>query len=297
MSQSICMYCGEIKTGALCECDICGNKPMDIELSCVLTDHYLSDDEIEKISSAIKVIKTQPIDDDTRFLLLSYYLYMKWPKIIDFDANNVDAQVMKTIDYYYENLLSYLPGQTCLSERLENNITDTYWDSAQTEDLQKEEDAWLNEVIPIVFKGVEISKNIIGLKISLGEGAVFQRIKHRIQGVFINHNYLEMKNRGEMLKREVSAYERCIENFCSRVKNGWSQRTINHSAYLRGIYSRMHEMVDFCVVISNYKLGINDIVHNEYKTTLQKFRKSCEAFMRLINVCMRPEQIQKGIHE
>lgn len=56
MTLAVCIYCGEQKFGALNACDSCGKMPAgseDIARSMILTDHYMSAENLEKAQRAV----------------------------------------------------------------------------------------------------------------------------------------------------------------------------------------------------------------------------------------------------
>ena len=57
MTMAVCYKCGEIKFGAFCPCDKCGEKPEtedDLIISLAMTDHQFDMATLEKISETIK---------------------------------------------------------------------------------------------------------------------------------------------------------------------------------------------------------------------------------------------------
>jgi hypothetical protein len=57
MTMAVCTNCGDIKWGALTRCTRCGFEPTeetDVAKAMVLTDHFLSQEELERIGSRLK---------------------------------------------------------------------------------------------------------------------------------------------------------------------------------------------------------------------------------------------------
>ena len=57
MTTAVCIRCGALKFGALVPCPECGFHPQESEdkaKSIVLTNHYLEEEEIQRISGLIK---------------------------------------------------------------------------------------------------------------------------------------------------------------------------------------------------------------------------------------------------
>jgi hypothetical protein len=73
MTQAICVNCGSIKFGAFTECGACGIVPqteIDRAYSLALTDHFLSIDELHRISDAMRAGKRPvlPKEQENQFL-------------------------------------------------------------------------------------------------------------------------------------------------------------------------------------------------------------------------------------
>ncbi len=291
MSNCVCLNCGEIKFGALTECEYCHVGPPDIKISCLLTNHYLGEDELLKIGEAIKIILKTVKDKDIRFLSIAYYLSMKWPKILDFNSNSVEQEAMRIIDKHYSTYLSHLPGQNDLTEKLKSNLPNMYWDKAVNKALQEGDDTWKAAVPFIVEKGLNLSGKIIKTKISIGEGAILQKIKYRIKNFFFRPNYYLIYKELELITKEVEAYDRDVDEFCKVVRNGWSGRTKEQCAYLRGTCSRMKEMIENCKTITMYKGRKGDIVKIDHKIAVQKLNNSYKKYIELVNVVLEPHLI------
>ena len=57
MTIAVCFSCGEVKHGATCACKQCGAKPAtddDLAVSFAMSDHYLSQAELESMGQRIK---------------------------------------------------------------------------------------------------------------------------------------------------------------------------------------------------------------------------------------------------
>ncbi len=56
MTTAVCIHCGSFKFGAFNPCDHCGALPVteeDYALSFALTDHFNSEDELQKVGQQI----------------------------------------------------------------------------------------------------------------------------------------------------------------------------------------------------------------------------------------------------
>lgn len=63
MTMAVCFNCGEIKFGAFCLCDKCGQGPKtedDRIISMAMTDHYFDKAGLEQISESTKKYGSPP---------------------------------------------------------------------------------------------------------------------------------------------------------------------------------------------------------------------------------------------
>ena len=111
MTVALCTNCGEIKFGAWCLCCNCGSNGLDGDISLVLTDWYLTKDELCQIGEAVQLIFKTELDESIRFAYLVYYLSQKWPKLLTYDIDKLDTQVQKQLIDFYSNKLSGFQGQ------------------------------------------------------------------------------------------------------------------------------------------------------------------------------------------
>ncbi|MCV9965111.1 hypothetical protein OIU34_24830 [Pararhizobium sp. BT-229] len=73
MTNAICVRCGEVKWGAFTRCRSCGWQPdseLDVAYSLALSDHYLSEEEMEKYAKSVKSGSSLHMsqEDETYFL-------------------------------------------------------------------------------------------------------------------------------------------------------------------------------------------------------------------------------------
>jgi hypothetical protein len=69
MTIAICTTCGEFKHGAFKPCPACGVVPVEkdeLALSMALTDHYLSNEELEELREAIRTGKTIVLPEEVK---------------------------------------------------------------------------------------------------------------------------------------------------------------------------------------------------------------------------------------
>lgn len=120
MTRAVCMNCGKVKFGALVSCPSCEpecSHPSAFEddyvgISILLTDHYLSEEELGRIGDAIRVIHTTGLDDGDRYELLGYFLSRKWPKLlVEYQIDAVGFQMQRKLDTLFRSELAGLLGQ------------------------------------------------------------------------------------------------------------------------------------------------------------------------------------------
>ena len=73
MTTAVCFHCGSIKLGAFMKCPKCGYQPIkddDMVISLAMTDHYLQEDDLKKISQAMAQGIKPNIDDEFKKDLL-----------------------------------------------------------------------------------------------------------------------------------------------------------------------------------------------------------------------------------
>ncbi len=74
MTVAVCFHCGELKFGAFCPCNECGQTPEtddDLVLSLAMTDHFFDRSTLEGMGRQVKRGKPPRLDDQTRSMLLA----------------------------------------------------------------------------------------------------------------------------------------------------------------------------------------------------------------------------------
>jgi len=296
MTISVCLTCGDFKHGAIGECPHCKESCCNTELSLLLTDHYLEKSELKQIGKAIAVLNKTGLDRDTKTNVLLYYLSRKWPKIIDFHIEELPRDVVEVVDGVYRSHLKKLPGQQ--DDKLKTPpILKDRWCKAVNEEMQADEDDWKNGLPELLRYGLNIAKEIVKLKIAVGEGAVFQRIKYIIKSVFSPIDYGAHILTVDSLVKDAHEYERFVQRYRKPVKNGWSEQTKRRAEYLGGTYSRLVEMSMLCQKIVYCKARKIAVIPIDFQRIKQEFAVSYEAYVELYYVVARPEKIQIGGEE
>lgn len=290
MTVAVCTNCGELKHGAWCSCPACESVGLDGEVGILLSDHNLSEAELERIGDAVAVIHDTGLDEETRFHLLAYYLSRKWPKLLEYDIDAVELGLQKLLDGLYRSKLAHLPGQEEPDLKV-SPIRQRTWATATGTEFQEEEDAWQAEVRGLLLNGMEVAKQIVSLKIEAGEGAVLQRLTHSFRMLFQGCDYRRLAGRSTELLGDATEYQRTVNTFCARVRNGWSDRTKEQAGYFRGLCQRLEEMADTAQAIIEHKAGINRLIEMEFKRLRQEFAQSYKTFIDLSYVVLDPRRI------
>jgi hypothetical protein len=264
---------------------------LDDEISILLSDHNLHEAELSQIGNAIRVIRNTGLDEEVRFHLLAYFLSRKWPKLLDYDINAVELELQKRLDVLYRAELSQLEGQEDPALKV-SPIRKRTWAAASGTEFQAEEDTWQSEVRELLLNGMGVAREVVALKIQAGEGAVLQKLTHIIRTRIHGCDYRRLAARGTQLIGDVREYRRMVDEFCSRVRNGWSDRTKLQAAYFRGLGQRLEEMAELAKSIIEHKAGINNLIDLDFRRARQEFSQSYKMFIDLSYVVFDPKRIE-----
>lgn len=290
MTVAICTNCGELKHGAWYTCPACDCEAFDSEISILLSDHNLYEKELPQIGDAIRVIHDTGLDAEMRLHLLMYFLSRKWPKLLEYNINFVKPEFQKKLDALYLSKLSHLKGQEDPALKV-SLIKERTWTRAHVMQFQTEDDAWQNEVKGILLNSMGIAKKVVILKIRAGEGAILQRLTHIIGKTIHGCDYRRLAANATELIGDTKEYRRTVNEFCSRVRNGWSDRTQEQAAYFRGLCQRLEEMAEYSRAIIEHKAGINRLIDIDFKRARQEFSQSYNMFIKLSYVVLDPTRI------
>ena len=294
MTVAVCTNCGELKSGAWCTCPVCQSEGLDAEVNILLSDHNLSDAELERIGDAVGIIYDTGLEEEKRFHLLAYYLSRKWPKLLEYDIDAVELELQKLLDALYRSKFAHLPGQKESDLRV-SPILERTWTKTTGGAFQEEDDAWQAEVRGLLLEGMALAKQIVSLKIEAGEGAVLQKFIHYVRTVFQGCDYWQLSASSTELIGDAKEYQRTVNRFCSRVRNGWSGRTKDQAGYFRGLCQRIEEMANHSKTIIEHKAGINRLIGLELKRVRQEFCRSYATFIDLSYVVMDPTRITRNV--
>jgi len=111
MTMALCLECGEIKFGAYCRCDKCGDQPSGkstVEIA--FTDHLFSVDTLEEFGEVIKKMKVVCEDSIERYWMFVYYVLKNHPGILK-------GELEQDLQVYYAKILSDLDLPTVTVRR------------------------------------------------------------------------------------------------------------------------------------------------------------------------------------
>ena len=295
MTVAVCTNCGELKYGAWCTCPACQSEGLDGKVNILLSDHNLSDAELERISDAVGIIYGTGLEEEKRFHLLAYYLSRKWPKLLEYDIDAVELEFQELLDTLYRSKLAHLSGQKESNLRVSPIHNERTWTAAAGGGFQEDDDVWQAEVRGLLLDGMAVAKQIVSLNIKAGEGAVLQKFMHYVRTVYQVCDYRPLAAISTELIDDAKEYQRTVNRFCSRVRNGWSGRTKDQAGYFRGLCQRIEEMANHSRTIIEHKAGINRLIGLELKRVRQEFCRSYATFIDLSYVVMDPTRITRNV--
>lgn len=290
MTIAVCTNCGELKFGGLTTCPNCDSDGLDFQLGVLLSDHNLSERELGQIGHAITAIHRTQLSEDLRFHLLAYFLSRKWPKLLEYDIDAVDDTLSHELDRIYQETLFQMPGQETPDLKV-SPIQRQTWTTATSSAMQRDDEAWQAEAREMLIKGMGIARNAVAVVVESGEGAVLQRLRHLATGLFASHDYQRVYAISEQLAGDSRSYSRTVEEFCARVKNGWSDRTKEQAACFRGLCDRLEEMASHAKAIVAHKSGRSTLIGMDFKRVKEQFDHSYKLYIDLSYVVLDPTRI------
>lgn len=83
MTMALCLNCGEIKFGALCECDKCkAGSTGDMDLDICFSDHHYAVETLRELGNVVKEIHTHSGDQRLCFVAFMQYVSENHPSIL-----------------------------------------------------------------------------------------------------------------------------------------------------------------------------------------------------------------------
>ncbi|MBE0515440.1 MULTISPECIES: hypothetical protein [Sulfurimonas] len=96
MSLALCFNCGNVKFGALCECDKCGIASTgDMDLDILFSDWHFSEDVLSKFGNVIVQIQQNTNDKNLAFWTFLKFISNEYPKILSID---VDERLVNEVE-------------------------------------------------------------------------------------------------------------------------------------------------------------------------------------------------------
>jgi len=257
MSNTVCLHCGEYKFGALIPCEKCGGKPLDVELSCMLTDHILEKSELEKLSTAIKILNENINSKELRFLTIYFFISKTWPHLIEFNSEQIDNKLMLQLNNNYNKYLKNI------------NVKENTYDEIN----QKADNKFRNEILKLIKEGKTIFNKIESLNNELVKNSILNRINNSIRSFFLFDNLY--KKQANSISKEINDYSIKVYNL-SRSNNNFSQINNSQNDFLNGTYLILHEMID-CIKKKVYFENDPD----KYNSQKERFDKLKKAYLIL----------------
>jgi hypothetical protein len=139
---------------------------------------------------------------------------------------------------------------------------------------------------------MDIARQVVTMQVQAGEGAVLQRLTHAIRTTVHGCDYRRLAARATGLIGDAREYRRTVNAFCSRVKNGWPDRTKQQAAYFRGFCQRLEEMAERANTIIEHKAGINSLIAMDFRRAPEEFNHSYKWLVELSYVVFEPGRIK-----
>ena len=101
MTTALCLNCGEMKFGAICNCPECGTGSTgDMRLDTGFTDHNWSESTLKQLGKVLKEISAHC--DDARTCLITFlcYVHENHPEVLDVpdDGLRLPAEMIRELD-------------------------------------------------------------------------------------------------------------------------------------------------------------------------------------------------------
>ena len=100
MSLALCFNCGNVKFGALCECDKCGmTSTGNADLDILFSDWKYSADILEKFGSVVVQIQETTPDKNIAFWAFLKFISDNYPSILSINLDDeIDYEVKRVLD-------------------------------------------------------------------------------------------------------------------------------------------------------------------------------------------------------
>lgn len=89
MSWALCFNCGEVKFGALCECEKCGIASTgNVDLDILFSDWNMSENTMKKFGEIIKTINSKVDDKDMHLWLFFAFVTLYYPELFTVEMSD-----------------------------------------------------------------------------------------------------------------------------------------------------------------------------------------------------------------
>lgn len=102
MTAALCLHCGEIKFGAICQCPVCGGGSTgDIGIDVAFSDHRIGRRSLESFGALIKQLRAAAQDDDLSACAFLWYISENHPEIL---TVTFPSEVLERVQRFVEGL-------------------------------------------------------------------------------------------------------------------------------------------------------------------------------------------------
>ena len=100
MSWALCFNCGEIKFGALCECEQCGIASSgNVDLDILFSDWNMTESTMKKFGDVIKTINQENHNKEICFWSFLAFVSKEYLEILNIDiSNNIQTEVSDLLE-------------------------------------------------------------------------------------------------------------------------------------------------------------------------------------------------------
>lgn len=100
MSLALCFNCGNVKFGALCECDKCSIASTgNIELDILFSDWNFSEDNLTKFGNIVADIQQNTNNNSLAFWTFLKFISNEYPSILSIDLKeNITKEVEELLE-------------------------------------------------------------------------------------------------------------------------------------------------------------------------------------------------------
>lgn len=102
MSLALCFNCGNVKFGALCECDKCGiGSTGNVDLDILFSDWKYSEETLSKFGNIVADIQQNTNDKNLAFWTFLKFISNEYPNILSID---LDENIANDVEQLLEQM-------------------------------------------------------------------------------------------------------------------------------------------------------------------------------------------------